>query len=139
MTALVRGQVVRADIGLDEPKLLLVVSNHTRNRNFQQVIAVRLTTTAKDSRPSIVELGPQEGFHGRVMCDDLMPVWEDEVLATLGAAPFWESGAALVLRAGLHQTALAGLVMLRLAWLRGLLDEVGERSLTTQVDEPSDL
>jgi hypothetical protein len=61
------------------------------------------------------------------------------VLATLGAAPFWESGAALVLRAGLHQTALAGLVVLRLAWLRGLLDEVGERSLTTQVDEPSDL
>lgn len=85
MTALVWGQVVRADIGLDEPKLLLVVSNNTRNRNFQQVIAVRLTTTAKDSRPSIVELGPQEGFHGRVICDDLMPVWEDEVLASLGA------------------------------------------------------
>ena len=82
---MVRGQVVRADIGLDEPRLLLVVSNNTRNRNFQQVIAVRLTTTAKASRPSIVELGPQEGFPGRVMCDDLMPVWEDEVLAIMGA------------------------------------------------------
>lgn len=85
MTGLVRGQVVRADVKLDEPKLFLVVSNNLRNRNFAQVLCVRLTTTAKDPRPSIVELGPAEGFHGRVMCDDLEPIWEDEVLQVLGA------------------------------------------------------
>lgn len=85
MTSLVRGQVVRADVNLDEPKLYLVVSNNTRNRNFEQVIGARLTTTAKDPRPSIVELGPGEAFHGRVMCDDLEPIWGDEVLSVVGA------------------------------------------------------
>lgn len=85
MTALVRGQVVRADVKLDEPKLYLVVSNNVRNRTFQQVICARLTTTVKDPRPSIVELGPAERFHGRVMCDDLETIWEDEVLQVVGA------------------------------------------------------
>jgi mRNA interferase MazF len=85
VTALVRGQVVRADVKLNEPKLFLVVSNNRRNRNFPQVICARLTTTAKDPRPSVVELGHAEGFHGRVMCDDLEPIWEDEVIQVMGA------------------------------------------------------
>ena len=84
MTRLVRGQVVRADVQLNEPKLYLVVSNNTRNRNFAQVLCVRLTTTLKDPRPSIVELGHEQGFHGRVLCDDLEPVWDDEVIEVVG-------------------------------------------------------
>jgi len=85
VTALVRGQVVRADVNLDEPKLYLVVSNNQRNRNFRQVLCARLTTTAKDPRPSVVELGHAEGFPGRVMCDDLEPIWKDEVIEVVGA------------------------------------------------------
>ena len=85
MTSLLRGQVVRADVGLEERKLLLVVSNNRRNRNFDQVVCVRLTTTAKNPRPSIVELGPAEAFPGRVRCDDIETIWADEVIDVLGA------------------------------------------------------
>jgi hypothetical protein len=37
-----------------------------------EVLAARLTTS-EGPRPSIVELGPGEAFHGRVLCDDLEP------------------------------------------------------------------
>lgn len=80
-----RGQVVRADIGLAEPKLFLVVSNNRRNRQLPQVLAVRLTTSAKPDIPSVVQLGPAEAFNGRVVCDDITEIYEDEVLAVVGA------------------------------------------------------
>ena len=44
---MLRGQVVRADVKLDEPKLYLVVSNNLRNRNFPQVLCARLTQAAE--------------------------------------------------------------------------------------------
>ena len=81
---LVRGQVVRADIGLDEPKLFVVVSNNRRNRNLQQVLAVRLTTSSKPPIPSIVELVHPEAFIGRAVCDDIVEIYENEVLEVLG-------------------------------------------------------
>lgn len=81
-----RGQVVRADIGLDEPKLFLVVSNNRRNRNLGQVLAVRLTTSDKPPLPSIVELRHPEVFTGRVVCDDIVELYQDEVLDVVGAA-----------------------------------------------------
>lgn len=84
MTLLRRGQVVRAEVGQDEPKLFLVVSNNQRNRHFDQVLAVRLTTSRKSERPSIIELGASEAFVGRVLCDDLGPIYPDEVLGVLG-------------------------------------------------------
>lgn len=82
---LTRGQVVRADVGLDEPKLFVVVSNNRRNRQLSDVLAARLTTSAKPSIPSIVELAPQDGLGGRVVCDDLLPIYEDEVVSVVGA------------------------------------------------------
>lgn len=82
---LARGQVVRANVGLDEPKLFLVVSNNRRNRNLPQVLAVRLTTTPKPALPSIIELGRPEQFSGRVICDDIVELYADEVLAVIGA------------------------------------------------------
>jgi mRNA interferase MazF len=84
MWPLARGQVIRANIGLDEPKLLLVVSNNRRNRWLRQVLAVRLTTTPKPEIPSIVELSEGEPFADRVVCDDIVEVYEDEVLAVMG-------------------------------------------------------
>lgn len=82
---LLRGQVVRVNIGLNEPKLFVVVSNNRRNQNLQQVLAVRLTTSPKPGIPSIVELRHPEAFVGRAVCDDIIEVYEDEVLSVLGA------------------------------------------------------
>ncbi len=79
-----RGQVIQADIGLDEPKLLVVVSNNRRNAAMQSVLAARLTTTAKPHLPSVIELGHPEVFVGRIMCDDIIEVFKDEVLALRG-------------------------------------------------------
>lgn len=82
---LARGQVVSADIGLDEPKLLVVVSNNRRNRALPQVLAARLTTTAKPALPSIVELAVADRpLVGRVVCDDIVEVYEDEVREVRG-------------------------------------------------------
>lgn len=84
MTSLVRGRVYRADLG-NGLKPFLVVSNNQRNRNLESVLAVRLTTTVKPVMPSIVELGSTEVFVGRVLCDDIVALYEDEVKADLGA------------------------------------------------------
>lgn len=81
---LTRGQIVRADIGLNEPKLFVVVSNNRRNRRLGDVLAARLTTSQKPALPSIVEL-TGETVSGRVICDDLMPIYEDEVLGVITA------------------------------------------------------
>lgn len=88
---LMRGQVIRADIGLDEPKLLAVVSNNRRNAAMPSVLAVRLTTTPKPPMPSVVELGHPEVFTGRIVCDDIIEVFEEEVMAVRGGL----TGAAL--------------------------------------------
>ncbi|MGW6279403.1 type II toxin-antitoxin system PemK/MazF family toxin [Kribbella sp. NPDC055071] len=79
-----RGQIVRADIGLDEPKLFVVVSNNRRNQSLQQVLAVRLTTTSKPTIPSIVELVHPEDFVGRAVCDDIVELYQDEIGAVIG-------------------------------------------------------
>lgn len=79
-----RGQIIQAEVGSREPKLFVVVSNSTRNRLLDQVLAARLTTSAKRERPSIVELGSGEAFTGRVVCDDIEPIWPDEVHRVLG-------------------------------------------------------
>ncbi|MFC9694502.1 type II toxin-antitoxin system PemK/MazF family toxin [Kribbella sp. NPDC056951] len=81
---LLRGQVVRADLDLDEPKLFVVVSNNRRNQYLQQVLAVRLTTTAKPQIPSIVELVHPEAFVGRAVCDDIVELYADEVDGVVG-------------------------------------------------------
>lgn len=81
-----RGQVVRADIGLDEPKLFVVVSNNRRNKALPSVLAVRLTTSTKPSLPSIVPMPEGECVQGRAVCDDVVEIWPaDEVLGVIGA------------------------------------------------------
>lgn len=82
---LLRGQVVRADLGLDEPKLFVVVSNNRRNRQLKEVLAVRLTTSPKPRIPSIVELGHPEAFIGVAVCDDIVELYEDEIRDVTGA------------------------------------------------------
>jgi mRNA interferase MazF len=78
-----RGQVVRADVGLNEPKLFVVVSNNRRNQRLGDVLAARLTTSTKPSIPSIVEL-EGERLSGRVVCDDILPLYEGEIVSVVG-------------------------------------------------------
>lgn len=82
---LLRGQVVQAEIGLDEPKLFVVVSNNRRNRALPQVLGVRLTTTPKPNIPSVVSLGHSEAFVGAAVCDDIVELYEDEIVKVTGA------------------------------------------------------
>jgi mRNA interferase MazF len=87
MTDLLRGRIYRAHLShIGEDKYFLVVSNNRRNRAFEQVLAVRLTTTKpRDSRPAMVELGAAEVMTGWASCDDIETVYEDEVRADMGA------------------------------------------------------
>ena len=88
MTSLVRGRVYAAVLsGLDDlgRKPYLVVSNNRRNAALVSVLAVRLTTSPKPALPSIIESGPGDPVAGRVLCDDLVELWPDEVRADLGA------------------------------------------------------
>jgi mRNA-degrading endonuclease toxin of MazEF toxin-antitoxin module len=62
------------------------VSNNRRNRAFEQVLAVQLTTTPpKAERPAMVSLGPEEVMTGWVSCDDIETIYDDEVRADVGA------------------------------------------------------
>jgi mRNA interferase MazF len=78
--------------------LFLVVSNNRRNQRLPQVLAVRLTTSDKPSIPSIIELGHPEAFVGRAVCDDIVEIYEDEVLSVVGAL---SPGAMRAVNAGL--------------------------------------
>jgi mRNA interferase MazF len=83
---LLRGRVYAARFqGIEGEKYFLVMSNNRRNRQLPQVLAVRLTTTRKPAMPSIVELDDREVFSGRVLCDDIVELWADEVTRDLGA------------------------------------------------------
>ena len=87
MTEMLRGRVYRAHLShIGQDKYFLVVSNNRRNRAFEQVLAVRLTTTpSRDERPAMVPLGPGEIMTGWVSCDDIEVLYDDEVRADLGA------------------------------------------------------
>lgn len=80
-----RGQVVLANpLDLDEAKRYVVVSNNRRNANLGSFLAVRMTTAIKLQRASIVELPATESFTGQVLCDDIEPIYDDEVITVLG-------------------------------------------------------
>jgi mRNA interferase MazF len=86
-TGLVRGRVYAAKLEhVGAEKYYLVVSNNRRNNAFEQVLAVRLTTTSPRSpRPAMVQLGSTEVFAGWASCDDVETIWSDEVTRDLGA------------------------------------------------------
>jgi mRNA interferase MazF len=81
-----RGQVYWADIGSIGRKPWLVVSNNHRNRHLDCVIAVRITTTDRHRGiPTVVPLGQGDPLAGFVMCDDIGPVYRDEIVEAAGA------------------------------------------------------
>lgn len=79
-----RGRVYRADLGYGL-KPFLIVSNNRRNNALDSALAVRLTTSPKPELTSIVPLGPADPLVGRVLCDDIVPIYRDELKEDLGA------------------------------------------------------
>jgi len=103
---LLRGRVYAARLSnLDSDKFFLVVSNNQRNTHLPQALAVRLTTGPKPPLPSIVDLGSQEVFPGRAVCDDIVELYEDEIRRDLGAlSPAAMAGVGRGLKAALGLT-----------------------------------
>jgi mRNA interferase MazF len=85
MTPPMRGQVFRVDLG-HGAKPWVIVSNIQRDRNLQTAIAARITTTRKNAElPTIVELSNDDPLVGFVLCDDLVPLYRDELNRVAGA------------------------------------------------------
>lgn len=78
-----RGQVYRADLGYGA-KPWLVVSNNHRNRVLDEVLAVRITTTARDL-PTWMKLSTADPLVGSVNADCLEQIHRDELGVLLGA------------------------------------------------------
>jgi mRNA interferase MazF len=84
VSAPLRGQVYRADIGFG-PKPWLIVSNNHRNRALSDVLAVRITTTDKHANlPTWVMLTSADPLPGHVNADDLQQLHKDELRERLG-------------------------------------------------------
>ena len=85
MSPPLRGQVYRVDLG-HGGKPWLVVSNNRRNAALMTVIGARVTTTDRNAAlPTVVPLGAADPLVGFVLCDDLVPLYRDELTAPLGA------------------------------------------------------
>jgi mRNA interferase MazF len=81
-----RGRVYMADLGEgygDKP--FLVVSNNARNSKLPDCLAARITTSVKPEIPSIVDLSQNDPLVGRVLCDDLVKLYRDELKRDVGA------------------------------------------------------
>jgi mRNA interferase MazF len=72
-----RGQIYRCDLG-QGLKPWLVVSNNGRNQRLDSVIAIRITTTARDL-PTWVELSPADPVTGYAVADDIEQLYQDEL------------------------------------------------------------
>jgi mRNA interferase MazF len=78
-----RGQVYRCDLGYGLNSWL-VVSNNSRNRLLDDVIAIRLTTTVRDL-PTWVKLSPADPLTGYANADCIEQLGKDEIGEYLGA------------------------------------------------------
>jgi len=96
--AFVRGNVYFADLTGAGEKPWLVVSNNGRNDALGSALVVRVTTTVKPPLASIVELQPADPLVGRVLCDDITTIYDDDHFRHAGAltlATMTKVGAAL--------------------------------------------
>jgi mRNA interferase MazF len=78
-----RGQVYRCDLGYGL-KPWLVVSNNARNRLLADIVAIRLTTTARDL-PTWVKLSAADPLAGHANADCIEQLAKDELGEYLGA------------------------------------------------------
>ena len=82
-----RGQIWLADVGLDEAKRFVIVSNNVRNRKLNDLLGIRLTTAPKPDLPSIVAFGPGEVARSRcfAVADDIWPLAKVDLVRSVGA------------------------------------------------------
>lgn len=83
MNAPLRGQVYRCDVGYGR-KPWLIVSNNSRNRVLSDVIAIRITTTAREL-PTWVPLSTHDPLVGYANADCIEQLDKDELGDYLGA------------------------------------------------------
>lgn len=79
-----RGRVYMADLGHGD-KPYLVVSNNARNVRLDDCLSVRITTSPKPDVTSVVPLGSGDPLVGRVLCDDIVAIYRDELRRDVGA------------------------------------------------------
>jgi len=80
-----RGQAYRVDLG-HGAKPWVILSNNSRNRNLDTVLAARITTTSKNARvPTVVALTSADPLVGFVLVDDLVQLYHDELTEWVGA------------------------------------------------------
>lgn len=80
-----RARVYYADIGYGR-KPFLCVSNNARNQKLNSFLAVRITTTAKPELASIIPLDSADApLIGSILCDEIVPIYRDEISAEAGA------------------------------------------------------
>jgi mRNA interferase MazF len=100
--AFVRGNVYCADLTGAGEKPWLVVSNNARDRALGSALVARLTTTAKPPLASVVELNQADPLVGRVLCDDITTIYDDDPHRHAGAlSPGTRSAVASALRVAL--------------------------------------
>lgn len=86
--AITRGRIYLAPLGDEadaENKFWLCVSNNTRNPRLDEFLAVRMTSTRRPKLSTWVALGPEDKPWVAVACDDLGPIWRDQVIKDAGA------------------------------------------------------
>ncbi|MEU8077208.1 type II toxin-antitoxin system PemK/MazF family toxin [Catellatospora citrea] len=105
MRAPVRGEVYFVDLGGElGRKPFAVVSNNRRNRALTTVLAVRITTTNRNTHiETVVPLGQDCGdLAGWALCDDVEKLWRDELPTPAGAlGPYTMAAVNAGLRAAL--------------------------------------
>jgi mRNA interferase MazF len=79
-----RSQAYRVDLGYGL-KPWVILSNNSRNRNLDTVLAARITTTSKNAHVStVVPLTAADPLVGFVLVDDIVPIYHDELTESLG-------------------------------------------------------
>ncbi|AFM20081.1 MULTISPECIES: type II toxin-antitoxin system PemK/MazF family toxin [Mycolicibacterium] len=85
MSRALRSQVYRVDLG-HGAKPWVILSNNSRNRNLDTVLAARITTTSKNAHvPTVVPLtAADHPLVGYVLVDDIVQLYHDELTEALG-------------------------------------------------------
>lgn len=79
-----RSQTYRVDLG-HGAKPWVILSNNSRNRNLDTVLAARITTTSKNAHvPTVVPLTAADPLVGFVRVDDIVQLCHDELTESLG-------------------------------------------------------
>jgi mRNA interferase MazF len=78
-------QTYRVDLG-HSAKPWVILSNNSRNRNLDTVLAARITTMSKNAHlPTVVALTAADPLVGSVLVDDIVQLYHDGLTESLGA------------------------------------------------------